>query len=203
MEAIRAPGIYSSSDFRAQEGCFRRPTIRFQIPLDVRFPAGQYTVGFPALQPLSITGTFTADGASNITGGSGFFSSQKYVPQGAIDPNSGFRVGGTYRVEDNSCNFTLTGTYSINPDGSGTITLQPVGLCVTGTSVSRRHVQYSLGSQRGCGNNEHDIFYSSRCTSNDFFNLYVRGFHQTVTTSPFGGKRQFGTSPSSFLRARR
>lgn len=122
-----------------------------QIPLDVRFPPAQYTVGFPVLQPLSITGTFTADGAGNITGGGGFFFSQKYVPQGAIDPSTGFRFGGTYQVEDASCSFTLTGTYSINPDGSGTITLQPVGPCVAAQVSAGATFNILLGRKGNAG----------------------------------------------------
>jgi len=101
------------------------------IPLAVSVPLTTYTAGFPALQPLSIRGTFIADGAGNITGGSGFLSSEKFIPQGAIgNSEAGVNPGGTYTVQDDSCNFTLTGTDSINSDGSGTITLRPVGSCI-------------------------------------------------------------------------
>lgn len=77
------------------------------------------TLTLPIVQPLSLAGNFVADGAGNITSGSGFAFSQ------SVNSTEGM----TYTVVDKSCNFTLTGTYSLT-GGTNTMTLNPVGPCV-------------------------------------------------------------------------
>src|SRR5215472_14924893 len=78
------------------------------------------TLTLPIVQPLSLAGNFVADGAGNITSGSGFAFSQR------LQTTDGM----TYTVLDKSCNFTLTGTYSIT-SGTSTLTVNPVGPCIT------------------------------------------------------------------------
>jgi len=80
-------------------------------------PGPQLT--FPIASPLSLAGNFVADGAGNITSGSGFVFSQ------SLQTTDGMN----YTVLDKSCNFTLTGTYSIT-GATSTMTLNPVGPCI-------------------------------------------------------------------------
>ncbi|HEY6305542.1 MAG TPA: hypothetical protein VI488_03665 [Candidatus Angelobacter sp.] len=78
------------------------------------------TLTLPIVEPMSIAGQFVSDGAGNITSGSGFvFSQSLHTTDGA-----------NYTVFDRSCNFTLTGTYSIT-GGTSTMTINPVGTCIT------------------------------------------------------------------------
>ncbi len=83
-------------------------------------------LNLPIATPQSIAGHFVADGAGNITSGSGFLFSQ------GLQTTDGM----TYTVHDRSCNFTLTGTYSITGAAS-TLTVNPVGPCIPpGTSAT-------------------------------------------------------------------
>ena len=76
------------------------------------------TLTLPTLRPLSIAGQFVADGAGNITSGSGF----------AFRQHLSSTPGTTnFSVVDDSCNFNLTGTYSISSSGTGSMTLNPTG----------------------------------------------------------------------------
>ena len=87
----------------------------------VDFASPQLRLTLPIAEPMSIAGQFVADGAGNITSGSGFVFSQ------SLHTTDGM----TYTVFDRSCNFTtLTGTYSIT-SGASTMTLNPAGPCIT------------------------------------------------------------------------
>jgi hypothetical protein len=88
----------------------------FQV--DFANPTPQLSL--PIVTPQSIAGHFVADGAGNITSGSGFVFSQSLQTTDGV----------TYTVRDRSCNFTLTGTYSIT-GGTNTLTVNPVGPCIT------------------------------------------------------------------------
>jgi len=77
------------------------------------------TLTFPIVEPRSLAGTFVSDGAGNITSGSGFVFSQGLQTTD----------GSNYTVVDKSCNFTVTGTYSIT-SATSTMTLNPVGPCI-------------------------------------------------------------------------
>lgn len=87
----------------------------FQV--DFANPAPQLTL--PIAQPLSLAGSFVADGAGVITSGSGFAFNQTLQ---TVD-------GMNYAVLDRSCSFTLTGTYSITSTGN-TMTINPAGPCI-------------------------------------------------------------------------
>jgi hypothetical protein len=80
---------------------------------------------FPTLTPHGGVGEIQTDGAGNITAGSGTMFSQSVMET---------QVPGsppTFSVVDSSCDITVAGTYSINPDGSGTMTLAPSGSCIS------------------------------------------------------------------------
>jgi hypothetical protein len=94
------------------------PPNQFPCPSVNLAPGPQVTL--PMVQPLSLAGNFVSDGAGNITSGSGFvFTQSLHTTDGA-----------NYTVFDRSCNFTLTGTYSIT-SASSTLTVNPVGPCIT------------------------------------------------------------------------
>ena len=76
------------------------------------------TLTLPTLRPLSLAGQFVADGAGNITSGSGFAFRQHLTST----PGTA-----NFSVVDESCNFNLTGTYSISASGTGSMTLNPNG----------------------------------------------------------------------------
>lgn len=95
------------------------PPNQFPCP-SVNFANPEPQLSLPIAEPMSIAGQFVADGAGNITSGSGFVFSQ------SLHTTDGM----TYTVFDRSCNFTLTGTYSIT-SGTSTMTINPVGTCIT------------------------------------------------------------------------
>jgi hypothetical protein len=77
---------------------------------------------FPALQRIGITGTFVADGAGGIPSLSARATLEEYrTPDGGL----------SYHAVEGSCDVSLipetttppTTGYSVNPDGSGTLTL--------------------------------------------------------------------------------
>jgi hypothetical protein len=98
-------------------GAFCAPNIPC---FEVNFANPAPQLSFPIAEPMSIAGQFVADGAGNITSGSGFVFSQ------TLHTTDGM----TYTVVDKSCNFALTGTYSI-ASGTSTLTVNPVGPCIT------------------------------------------------------------------------
>lgn len=53
----------------------------------------------------------------------------------AIEIAAGVTISG-YVIQGQSCNFTLTGTYSVNSDGTGTMNLIPNGSCITAPSIT-------------------------------------------------------------------
>jgi hypothetical protein len=75
------------------------PTARFSVG-DVRGGYGFSVLGFAASMASAGAGVFTADGKGNITAGQL-----------------------TLNVNGVSCHSTLNGTYTVNADGSGTLTL--------------------------------------------------------------------------------
>jgi hypothetical protein len=77
---------------------------------------------FPITTPRHGVGEFQADGAGNIAGSGTIFSQSLSETQVPGAPP-------TFSVLDDSCGFTFSGTYLINPDGSGTMTLIPSGSC--------------------------------------------------------------------------
>ncbi len=98
------------------------------LPVPVASPPAPQPVEaatFPITTPQGGVGEIQADGAGNITAGSGTFFSQHVME--TVD-GSGFP---TFTVVDNSCDITVAGTYSINADGSGTMTLTPSGSCIS------------------------------------------------------------------------
>lgn len=105
----------------------------------VNFANPQPQLTLPIMEPQSIAGQFVADGAGNITSGSGFVFSQGL---NTID-------GQTYTVVDRSCNFTLTGNYSIQSETS-TMTINPVGPCIPpGLSATLNLLPGSAGRTAG------------------------------------------------------
>ena len=85
------------------------PTPCFQV----NFASPTPKLVLPILQPMSVAGTFVADGAGNITSGSAL----------VFDQSLNSTDGQNYTLSDNTCNVTLSGTYSFPP---GTMTLNPV-----------------------------------------------------------------------------
>lgn len=96
--------------------------ISIPVPVaDPSFPV--QPANFPIPTPQGGIGEIQADGAGNITAGSGTTFSQGLTETQApgLPPS--------FSVVDKSCDTTFVGTYSINPDGSGTMTLTPSGSC--------------------------------------------------------------------------
>lgn len=96
------------------------PSPPNQFPCDQVNLVGPTQISIPTAPQQSIAGQFVADGAGNITSGSGFVFKQ------SLQTTDGMH----YTVVDKSCNFTLTGTYSIT-SGTSTLTVNPVGSCIT------------------------------------------------------------------------
>ncbi len=96
------------------------PPARFPCP-SVNFANPGPKFSFPIMLPSSVAGQFMADGDGNIPSGSGFVFSQEFKTTD----------GANYTVEDKSCNFTLTGSFSVLSDGTGTLTITPVGPCIS------------------------------------------------------------------------
>ncbi len=89
-------------------------------------------VSIPVTVPDNGIGEIQADGAGNITSGSAFGFSQFLTQSGGQPP--------VFTVLDNPCNSTITGTYSINPNGSGTITLASSGSCGNDTLMANLRI---------------------------------------------------------------
>jgi hypothetical protein len=80
----------------------------------------------PILRPQLIAGQFVADGAGNIASGSGY----------RFDEGVTSNDGQNYAVQNHSCNFTLTGNYSVLSSGAGTLTINPIGPCINISSAT-------------------------------------------------------------------
>lgn len=129
----------------------------------VNFANPQPQLTLPIMEPQSIAGQFVADGAGNITSGSGFVFSQ------GLNTTD----GQTYTVVDRSCNFTLTGSYSIK-GGTGTMTINPVGTCIPpGLSVTLNLLPGSAGRTAGI---EFGVVYLSAPIANPgAFSTFLNG----------------------------
>jgi hypothetical protein len=131
----------------------------FQV--DFANPAPQ--LNLPIATPLSLAGHFVADGAGNITSGSGFvFSQSLHTTDGA-----------NYTVFDRSCNFTLTGTYSIT-GGTSTLTVNPVGPCIT-PGLSATFNLLPGNAERKDGVEFGVIYLSSPIANSGTFSSFLNG----------------------------
>lgn len=93
---------------------------------------------FPIPTPRWKMGTFTADGAGNIVSGDGTCGGADLVENHGVDLTTN-PPGSTFTMVPLSGVITaITGTYTVNPDGSGTLTLNPFGTlgCVEGGTFS-------------------------------------------------------------------
>lgn len=72
-------------------------------------------VNIPAATPLAGIGEILADGNGNIVSGTGTIINQE--------------LNQPFIVVEHSCDMTFTGSYSVNADGTGTMTLIPNGPC--------------------------------------------------------------------------
>jgi hypothetical protein len=136
-------------------GFFFRQSVNFVVFPNITIlsaqPAGpssvQYNYGFnggPIVSPFSVgmavtiggfptaglNGTFVVT-ASDLNS---FVVNNPNPPQ-VIEGAAGVNISG-WVIQDHSCNFTLTGSYSVNPDGTGTMNLTPTGSCITASNVT-------------------------------------------------------------------
>ncbi len=118
----------------------------------------------PVLTPTHGIGTFVADGGGNITSGAGFNFAERLNETNENDPS----VPPSVAVVSRSCNVSsITGTYSINSDGTGTMTLSPVGPSCPGETVTLNLI---LGRRGGAG-----VFYTTPAADPGTFSGIVSG----------------------------
>lgn len=97
--------------------------------VNIPLPGSQPVIAsLPVMEPMAFQGQLQADGAGGITG------SGSFIHQTAQIVSS---VGPTYAAQDSSCSVSISGTYSINSDGSGTMTLSPTGSCINASATFR------------------------------------------------------------------
>jgi hypothetical protein len=136
-------------------GFFFRQSVNFVVFPNITIlsaqPAGpssvQYNYGFnggPIVSPFSVgmavtiggfqspglNGTFVIT-AINLNS---FVVSNPNAPQ-VLEGAAGVQISG-WVIQDHSCNFTVTGSYAVNPDGTGTMNLTPTGSCITAPSIT-------------------------------------------------------------------
>lgn len=128
-----------------------------ELPVPDILGPGTHVASFPILVPRAGTGQVVADGAGTITSGNGVLFSQDITKVGDNPP--------TYPVVDNSCSVSITGTYSINVDGTGTMTLNIAGPC--GSPVTLNLILTGGGAGA--------VFYTTPAPNPDAFSTVVSG----------------------------
>jgi hypothetical protein len=104
-----------------QNGQFSLSQLKVGMVITV---SGLFTPGFD--------GTFTITGVSEPTATTSAFLTVNNTTLGNEIPSPlGRAVSTGYLIRNQSCNFTLTGTYTVNSDGTGTMNLFPTGPCIT------------------------------------------------------------------------
>jgi len=111
-------------------------------PCTLTNPANLFPSNVAVSNPFSGFGTFVADGAGHITSGSASTDYGFYVNSGAANPTVG----------DYQCTYTLSGTYSVNSTGTGTIDFVGTvtsGPCPNGNSVGGGQLLLAGGGSGG------------------------------------------------------
>lgn len=98
-------------------------------PLVSPFSVGMaVTIG--GFQTQGFNGTFVITAFDQNS----FVVSNPNPPQ-AIDGAAFVNISG-WVIQDHSCNFTVTGNYTVNSDGTGTMNLTPAGSCITAPNIT-------------------------------------------------------------------
>jgi hypothetical protein len=96
-----------------------------------------FSYGFPVATPFFSAGRFVVDGNGNITSGTGVCFheiAQTAAPASLINPNPS---GPTYQAQGVAGSITnITGTYTVNSDGTGSMTLEVTSSCPNSDGVT-------------------------------------------------------------------